>query len=73
MNTDVAQNIGAGNSKLLTPRQFYEYFGGAVGLSSIYSAIRSKRIHHIKLGKQKVLILPSEIEDWPRREALGVK
>ena len=69
MYTDLAKNIGTAKLKLLSPKQFYEYFSGKVGRTAIYDAVRNNRIRHIKLGKQKILILASEVEDWPTREA----
>lgn len=41
---------------------------GAVGRSSIYEALKGNRIKHLKLGR-KILILASELEAWPLREA----
>ena len=55
--------------KLLTPREFKARVP-KVGLRSIYSAIEEKRIQHLRLGR-KILILASEVDDWPRREAEG--
>ncbi len=53
---------------LLSPAEFYNCFGGMVGKSSIYEALKGNRIKHIKLGR-KILILASEVEAWPLREA----
>jgi excisionase family DNA binding protein len=53
---------------LLSPAEFHDRFNGVVGKNSIYEAIKSNRIKHVKLGR-KILILASEVEDWPHREA----
>lgn len=54
--------------ELLSPTEFYDRFHGAVGKSSIYGALRANRIRHVRLGR-KILILASEVEAWPEREA----
>ena len=53
---------------LLSPAEFYNCFDGMVGKSSIYEALKGNRIKHLKLGR-KILILASEVEAWPLREA----
>ena len=62
----VAENS---SDQLLTPRQFKKK-RPEVGLNSIYRAIEEERIRHLRIGR-KILILASEVEDWPRREAKG--
>ena len=52
----------------LSPVELYNCYGGTIGKSSIYEALKGNRIKHIKLGR-KILILASEIEAWPLREA----
>ena len=56
------------DKNLLSPAEFHGCLNGAVGASSIYEAVRSNRIKHIRLGR-KILILASEVEAWPLREA----
>ncbi len=53
---------------LLSPKNFHKHLGGTVGISSIYEALKGNRIKHFKLGR-KILILASEVEAWPLREA----
>lgn len=53
---------------LISPAEFYDRFHGAVGKSSIYAALRAHRIRHVRLGR-KILILASEVDAWPEREA----
>lgn len=55
-------------NSLLSPAEFHSRLGGTVGKSSIYEALKGNRIKHIKLGR-KILILASEVEAWPLREA----
>ena len=56
-------------SGLLSPREFKAKVP-KVGLKSIYDAIEEGRIRHLRVGR-KILILGTEVEDWPRREADG--
>lgn len=56
--------------KFYTPREFHEAMEGKVGLNAIYDGIRTKEIRHLKLGR-KILILPSEVDAWPERIAVG--
>jgi excisionase family DNA binding protein len=55
-------------NSLLSPAVFHARLEGAVGKSSIYEAVKGNRIKHLKLGR-KILILASEVEAWPLREA----
>lgn len=66
--TDTQQLV---TKTLITPTEFYNRLDGVVGKSSIYEAIRGNRIRHLKVGR-KILILASEVEAWPLREAEGV-
>jgi excisionase family DNA binding protein len=38
------------------------------GRNHIYAALNSDRIRHVRMGR-RILILSSEVHDWPRREA----
>ena len=60
----VAENRDDG---LLSPREFKAKVP-KVGLKSVYDAIEEGRIKHLRVGR-KILILGSEVRDWPRREA----
>lgn len=53
---------------LLTPDEFRECLGGAIGRNSIYELLRADRIKHLKIGR-KLLIPYSEVENFPMREA----
>ena len=55
-------------TSLVSPNTFYDYLGGTVGKNAIYEALKGNRIKHLKLGR-KILILASEVEAWPLREA----
>ena len=59
--------------KLLSPQQFAAKFNGAIGRNAIYEGVRSNRIRHVRIGKRKILILASEVDEWPLREAQGVE
>lgn len=54
----------------LTAHEFHQAFEGKVGLASIYEAMRTGEIKHVRLGR-KLLILASEVRDWPLRMAKG--
>jgi excisionase family DNA binding protein len=56
---------------LLTPDEFYNRLR-VVGKTSIYAALQAGRIRHLRIGR-KILVLESELEEWPRREAEGQK
>jgi excisionase family DNA binding protein len=53
---------------LLSPKEVYEAFGGAIGYNAVYELVRSGRIKSIRLGR-KILVPRSELEDWLEREA----
>ena len=55
---------------LLTPNEFRARFKGMIGRNTLYNAIRARRIKHIRLGR-KILILGTEVRDWPLRESIG--
>ncbi len=52
---------------LITPDELYNRLG-IVGKTNIYRALRAGRIKHLRIGR-KILVLESEVEEWPRREA----
>ena len=54
-------------AKLITPDEFHKRIP-EIGRNSIYDALRAKRIKHLRIGR-KILILESEVTDWPLREA----
>lgn len=64
MNSD-EQSIGS--STLLTPEQFRQALGGAVGRNSIYELLKEGRIRSLSIGR-KLLIPQSELTDWIQRE-----
>ena len=53
---------------LLSPAEFRSKLGNSVGRNSVYEAIRAGRIRVVRIGR-KILILPSEVAEWPIREA----
>ena len=56
-------------SSLLSVDEFRARLGYRVGRNRIYEAIREQDgIEHIRLGR-KLLILGSEVDNWPLREA----
>lgn len=55
---------------LITPDELYRRLG-VIGKSSIYDALRAGRIKHLRIGR-KILVLESEVEDWPKREAEAI-
>ena len=52
---------------LLTPDEFREALGGAIGRSSLYEFIPAGRVRAVKLGR-KLLIPRQEIEAFIERE-----
>lgn len=53
---------------LLTPDEFRDALGSAIGRGSIYELLRAGRIRHVKLGR-KILIPRSEVEAFIERGA----
>lgn len=53
---------------LLSPAEFRARLGNRVGRNTVYDAIRAGRIRAVRVGR-KILILPSEVHEWPIREA----
>lgn len=53
---------------LITPDEFRRQIGDKVGRNFVYEAIRANRIRHIRIGR-KILVLASEVSEWPLREA----
>lgn len=59
------------NTKLLlSPDEFREALGGAIGRNSIYELIRAGRVRAVKLGR-KLLIPRREVEAFIERETTG--
>ena len=57
--------------KLLTPKEFYEELGGAIGINQVRELVRAGRIKSIPIGKRKRLIPHQEVWEFPLREAQG--
>lgn len=53
---------------LITVNEYRERMGRRIGRNAIYQAINEGRIRHIRVNR-KILILSSEVEGWPMREA----
>lgn len=53
--------------RLLTPVEFHQALGGAIGRSSIYELLRANRIRHVRVGR-KLLIPAQEVDDFIQRE-----
>lgn len=51
---------------LLSPEEFRQSMGGALGRGTIYELIRSHRIRHVRIGR-KILIPSSEVSAFPER------
>ena len=58
----------SGKAMLISPDEFRGAFDGAIGRNFVYEQLRAGSIKHIRVGR-KMLILASEIEDWPKRMA----
>ena len=56
--------------ELLTPDEFRARFHGRIGRNAIYDALHARRIRHLRFGR-RILILATEVQEWPRREAVG--
>ena len=52
---------------LITVDEFRERFGYKVGRSFIYEAVNEGRIKNVRINR-KILILATEVEEWPLRE-----
>lgn len=57
--------------KLLTPKEFYEELGGAIGINQVRELVRAGRIKSIPIGKRKRLIPHQEVWEFPLRESQG--
>ncbi len=53
---------------LITVDEYRERMGHRIGRNAIYQAVNEGRIRHIRVNR-KILILSSEVEGWPMREA----
>lgn len=53
---------------LLTPDEFRDALGGAIGRGSIYELVRAGRIRSVRLGR-KILIPITEVNAFIEREA----
>lgn len=60
-------HVKAQPPKLLTPKQFQEALGGAIGRSKIYELLRARRINSIRFGR-RFLIPHEELHEFLRRE-----
>jgi excisionase family DNA binding protein len=67
----VADRPQARSSGLITPDELYRRLG-VIGKTNIYRALQAGRIKHLRIGR-KILVLASEVDDWPRREAEGTQ
>jgi excisionase family DNA binding protein len=65
---NIAENRQVKTPGLITPDELYKRYGGTIGKGSIYEALKANKIRHLKVGR-KILILESEVEQWPLREA----
>lgn len=52
---------------LLTPKEFRAGLDNAIGRNTIYRYLQARKIKHVKIGR-KILILKSELVDFPLRE-----
>jgi len=53
---------------LLTPDEFRDALGGAIGRGSIYELVRVGRVRSVRLGR-KILIPSAEVSAFIEREA----
>ena len=53
---------------VLTPHQFHAAIGRSIGLNSVYAALCSGRLRHVR-GGNRHLILASEVQHYFTREA----
>jgi excisionase family DNA binding protein len=64
------QEVPMPSKPLLTTDEFIEGMGFTIGRSSVYEFLRAGKIRHLKVGR-KILILASELAEFPQREAKG--
>ena len=56
---------------LLTPKEFYDALGGAIGINQVRELVRAGRIKSIPKGKNRRLIPRQEVWEFILRESQG--